>query len=725
MRRRGLGTGGGKDQLPGDPDSQRRALGGRACGSEDDVRVQRRLRRRFSGDLRSDPALEGSPQRARTQTAKTAGSRFAAERTWLVWATKSIVLPTVRLANGTMAGTSGVVVAAKGIDGAVRGLVRGGRRPNLVIGDDLETQESAYSKKQVDDRKRFLQRDVMGLSGPNNPMPVLVLGTIITSGCLMDQLTDRSICPEWGGVRLQRIVQYPARMDLWEKYFEQRKADQRAGDKSARTAHAFYLTNQIEMDEGAEVSTPYRVKSILLPDGTQLETSAIQSAMNDLCDMGKEGFDAEHQGQPHKDERQEGSPLDPVQVMRKVNGIPKGFVPPDTAAITIGIDIGARQLHWVAIAWKRGLIGDVFDYGFEPVHSPLTGNLKDDDLAKRVESAIFDALVDFREWETANGWQVHGSGGVRHADLINIDTGYKDLAVFDFLKSPKGNGCYAVAGYGSTTKRSYPKPIKDKARRIGRHWWASIKDGQRAWLHHVDSDHWKLHVQTGFMLKAGTDGSLSLFGDNPVIHSGFAKQICAERWMEEFVPGKGIRQYFSQEHRHNHYLDCMHYATVGAEMMGLGGPKPPPRQNRSLNLIIHWELHPSEPPIEIGENMNIETENRVFEQQKVFRQVKRNLKKMGVSDLVEPPPFPRTTLAGVVEDVFIVHEVQNYPIGPIEECSTECCFSKECCERSYSFGCIFGWSVWVPLPTHRRGVYSPGPKCPRNGKCKVLILKYE
>jgi hypothetical protein len=526
-------------------------------------------------------ALEGSPQRARTQTARTAGGTHPPERTWLVWATDNIVLPTVRLADGQLAKTSGFVVKTKGIDGAVRGLVRGGKRPDLVIGDDLETQESAYSKKQVEDRKRYLKRDVMGLSGPNDPMPILVLGTIITSGCLMDQLTDRQLNPGWGGVRLKRVLAWPKRMDLWEKYFEQCRVDQREGDKAHRTAHQFYLTNQTEMDEGAEVSTPYRLKNVTLPDGSILEVTALQSAMNDLYDMEQEGFDAEHQGQPHKDEREEGAALDPVQVMRKLNGIPKGFIPIGTEAVTIGIDIHARLLYWVAVAWTRELVGNIFDYGDCPIHSPLTGNLKDEENVKLVKDAIFNALVEFREWEQDNGWQVQGSSEVKHADLINIDTGYMDTAVFKFLQSGKGSGCFAVAGYGSTGQRSYPKPPPaGKIRRLGTHWWASIKDGWRTWLHHVDSDHWKLHVQTGFMIKSGTNGSISLFGDQPVIHSAFAKQICAERWKEEFVPGKGIRKSFCLEHRNNHWLDCLHYATVGAEMMGLGAPpvNRPPKQ---------------------------------------------------------------------------------------------------------------------------------------------------
>lgn len=515
-------------------------------------------------------SLEGSSQRARTQTAKMAGSTNEPERTRLAWENHTVVFPTVRLSNGKLACSSGAIVVAKGADAAVRGLVRAGKRPDLVIGDDLETQESAYSPKQIEDRKRLLSRDVMGLSGPNDPMPILILGSIITSGCLMDQLTDLSLNPAWGGVRMKRIVQYPKRMDLWEKYMEQRKADQRSGDKSARTAHRLYLDSQSEMDECAEVSNPHRIRGVKLKDGSMLEVSAIQSCFNDLCDMGQEAFDAEHQASPHKDEREDGNAVEPVQVMRKINQIPKGFVPAGTDAITIGIDVGARQIHWVAIAWTRGLIGNIFDYGTDPVHSPLTENLKDDDQAEAIKKAIFDALVGFRDWESENGWQVQGGGGVRHADLINIDTGYMESAVFDFLRCGKGRGCYAVAGYGSNQRRSYPKPGTGKIKRIGTHWWAAWKEDKRAWLHHVDSDHWKLHVQTGFMLKPDTDGSLSLFGDNAVVHSGFAKQICAEKWMEEFTPGKGVRRYFRQEYRHNHFLDCTHYATVGAEMFGLG-----------------------------------------------------------------------------------------------------------------------------------------------------------
>jgi hypothetical protein len=96
-------------------------------------------------------ALDGTAQRGATQTAN-------GKRTFLKWAQDYIVLPTVRVPDqwdqrlrpGQLSLGSGAVITTRGLDSAIRGVLVGTKRPDLVIIDDPETRDSARSGLQTD-----------------------------------------------------------------------------------------------------------------------------------------------------------------------------------------------------------------------------------------------------------------------------------------------------------------------------------------------------------------------------------------------------------------------------------------------------------------------------------------------------------------------------------------------------------------------------------------------
>ena len=67
---------------------------------------------------------------------------------------------------------------------------------------------------------------------------------------------DRAPKPSWKGRRMQFVVAWPDRKDLWDRYIEQRKADHATGDRTARAASRFYLDQRTEMDAGAVTGNP-------------------------------------------------------------------------------------------------------------------------------------------------------------------------------------------------------------------------------------------------------------------------------------------------------------------------------------------------------------------------------------------------------------------------------------------------------------------------------------
>ncbi len=509
-------------------------------------------------------ALEGAAQRAKMQLAVPAGSGLDPERSRMVWGTSEIILPTTRLNRRgyPISPSAGAIVAIRGVDSSIRGLVVASRRPDLVIADDLETRESVESDLQIEQRIRIIERDVLGLQGPDRQMPTVLLGTIMRKGCLIDQFADRSKRPAWHGLRLNRVVEWPENGDLWEQYIELRQDGQREGDPTGRAAHAFYLEHRAEMDKGVVVGNPYRFRSTTLPDGTQAEVSAIESVYNDIADMGRAAFDCEYQNEPHPDEFETSNELSVQTVQHRFCGAPRGQVPDDVACVTAGIDIGARAIHWVVGAWRPGLNGQIIDYGAEPVNSPM-GDLRDESLAKAIEQAITAALLEWRDRDLSEGWK-RANGTAVQADCVALDAGYMEGAVYAVCRSDTTGRYRAIKGYGSSNRTKFPSAGNVKGRIIGREWWGSYQRPYGLWLWNLDADKWKLRVHSGFLLPEQQEGAIVLFGNEGREHRTYAHQIVAEVWTDEYKPKE--RHYFKRVARHNHFLDATAYAMVAADM---------------------------------------------------------------------------------------------------------------------------------------------------------------
>jgi len=502
-------------------------------------------------------ALEGAPARAKGQTIDGVRTNFK-------WSGKHIRMPIV---GGSAA--SGAIITTRGVDSAIRGLVRKSLRPDLVLCDDIETRESANSFAQTEARGQTIRQDVLGLSGPGKKIAVGYLCTISRKDCLSDQLTDRQKNPAWHGLRQKFLLQTPNREDLWETYTELRIRDQLNNDNTARRAHAFYMENRAIMDAGGVVNNPHRFKNILLlQDDTLLEVSALQHAYNLIADMGWEAFAAEYQNEPIEQESTETSGLTATAVQKRCSGKARGLVPTGTDYLTAGIDIGGRLLFWVVTAWKKGLIGHIVDYGTEQIHSPLSGKLTDPENRRAVEDAIFSALMGWRDW-TADGWQIEAAAK-KQIDVTLIDAGWMDTAIYNFVKGCKSPRYRASKGYGSVERAKFNPPTTPGAmRRFGHKYWASYMQQDRIWLYHVNADYWKLTVQNGFLTPVERPGSITLWGDDPYKHKTYGKHIVSEIWKRDFVPGKGTREFFDVRDRNNHYLDATYLSAAAAAVCGV------------------------------------------------------------------------------------------------------------------------------------------------------------
>jgi hypothetical protein len=247
--------------------------------------------------------LEGINNRANGQT-------VGGVRTRIEWGEKIARLPAI-----AGSASCGAIVQVAGITGSVRGAAKmvGGEklRPDLVIIDDPQTDESARSPSQNLTRETVLSGAILGLAGPGKKIAAVMPCTVIRPGDMADLILDRGRHPEWHGRRCRLMRSMPGRLDLWEQYGELLRDGLRRDPPDRAEANRFYAERRADMDAGATPSWPARFN----PD----QLSAVQYAL-DLYLLDRRTFLAEYQNDPAPDDDAAGAePLDPAAVMARLN----------------------------------------------------------------------------------------------------------------------------------------------------------------------------------------------------------------------------------------------------------------------------------------------------------------------------------------------------------------------------------------------------------------------
>ncbi|MBP98997.1 hypothetical protein CMK18_23855 [Candidatus Poribacteria bacterium] len=495
-------------------------------------------------------SLEGAPQRGNQQ-------RHDGERTRIAWKASYITFPFVQ---GSPYG--GISLSYFGLDSAIRGLIVNGMRPDFVLIDDPETRESAQSPHQISTRAQSIDRDIAGLAGPRKRIARVMLCTIQNRYCLAYQYTDPKQKSSWSGKRFKMLDVFPENTAIWDEYIIRRQEAQREGDKEAKAATQFYIDNREEMDRGAKVSNPQRFDQTVMPDGWKIEQSALQHCYNIISDYGIESFLSECQNDPSEESGPETSGLTAVTVAGRMSGLDQGELHPDHQVITIGIDLGKYLCHWVMIGWQPHCIGNVIDYGILEV-----SNVSTQTSNEATEIAIFNALVRWRSELLESN---------KKFDMVLIDSGDFTKTTYQFVREVGGAPFMVSKGTGG---RNFVSGKQSNQRIVGENWYASYQQQENIWLYMLDTDYWKQFVHQRFLTptfneaKQFNSGSLSVFSTiDRKKHLSFSHHIVAEERREEFKPGKGLRVYWHQVNRNNHYLDATYMACAAARMKGIDLP---------------------------------------------------------------------------------------------------------------------------------------------------------
>jgi hypothetical protein len=518
---------------------------------------------------------------------RATGQLCNGESTLIEWAKDRIVLPRVPKPpnldhDGIWAPTSGIVLGVSGLTGeGIRGSLFAhpdGRlvRPDWVLLDDPQTDESAGSLTQNDTRESLLAGAVLGMAGPDKTIAAVMPCTVIRKNDMADRILDRSKHPLWRGERTRMLRTMPTNMEAWERYFEVYRHCMSQEPPDIQEANDHYLEHRVELDAGAEASWDARK----LAD----EVSAIQHAMNLYC-RNRAAFFAEYQNDPLEAAVSEVT-LTADQISSKTSTLARREIPADATTLTAMIDVHLELLYYTVTAWQEGFSGDVIDYGTFPPQNRSYFALRDAQptLERAYRDATGKTAVSEDEWIWWGLDQLSdsllGREWLRQDNvplniglcMIDANWGQKTPLVKKFCRQSKhranilaSHGRYIKAGHKAMDEFK-PRPGEQVGKGVPWRKTAAI-GGHRhlVW----DTNWWKSFTYARLSVGHGGAGCLSLFKGN---HQLFADHMTSEKESQQDGPERKVPIWELIPGRDNHWFDTTVGCVVAASVLGVTLP---------------------------------------------------------------------------------------------------------------------------------------------------------
>lgn len=517
---------------------------------------------------------------------KAAHQLYNGEQTKIEWKSRVVALPTIKgnVSSGAILMCDGTSAATRGVfhtrpDGTVE-------RPDMVIGDDIQTDKSARSEMQIENLIDFLQTSVANLGDHRKEMAIVINGTVIEPNDVMDQLLDPKKFPAWQSERIPMVRSWPKRDDLWKgQYAEIRNGynPELPGDqlRAWRDATQFYRDNFEEMNAGMEVSWAECYKR-------DHEISAKQHAYNLLLDNGEEAFASECQNQPIDPIKRDSGQPTAREIAARVNGLERRQIDDNATDVTAFIDVQESSLWFVACWWHRSsFAGGVLDYGAWPdqptkyytlsslcssgrtLQQKYPGGGLESQWMKAL-SELTDVLLG-REYRSPNG-------SLLRITRCGIDANYgkSTSTVKAFCRSSKWAS--VLVPYHGKFVGATSTPFDQYQKRPGEiigPGWRYVKPVDGGARHcNADTNAWKSSVLARLKTPIGDGGALTLYGADGQDHRMFADHMVSEHPVRVSAKGREVDEWKERPDRpDNHFWDCITGAMVMASMNGvsLGG----------------------------------------------------------------------------------------------------------------------------------------------------------
>jgi hypothetical protein len=537
-------------------------------------------------------ALEGKPQRCASQT-------YQGRLTHIEWRADTIVLPTI-----PKSAASGAIITAHGLLAASRGMKHKRpdgtqQRPDFVIIDDPQTDESAATDLQVAKRLNVIRKSILKLGGHSRQIAAVINATVIRRGDMVDQLLNPKLNPAWQGRRIRMVKKWAeAHETLWlsdyarirNTYDAETLGDQQ---RAHREATEFYRRNRDAMDVGCEATWEH-----CFDETTEL--SAIQHAYNLLIDDGPEVFASECQNEPLEQKSSTGDELTAEQIAAKTNGYERGLLPAAASRVVAFIDVQKTILYWMVCGFEEGFGGCVLDYGTFPKQArsyfaarearpTIQKAVKSGGLEESIYAALEATVADLsgRDWK-------RDDGAVLKIERLLIDANWGESTdvVYQFCRqSPHAAILVPSHGrYYGAASRQFEEYRKQPGDREGRKWRMPNVRGRRSVRYvYFDTNAWKTFMHERLRTPLGGRGCVSLFGQDPQAHKLLADHLTAEEPVPVEAKGRTVVEWKIRNTKpDNHWLDCFVGCGVAASIQGaslMGETAPVTRERVKLSAL--------------------------------------------------------------------------------------------------------------------------------------------
>lgn len=482
-------------------------------------------------------------------------------------------------------------------------------RPDFVGLDDLDSRDSLASEIGTVAVKIEVQieTNISGLAAVSRRLGMTMLCTVPSRESVAYRYSDPAIKPAWSGIRVRRIKTWPVNVGLRDQYIDLRQRGQKTMgddgkpvDPDAREAYRFYVANQDEIEEDAELSNPNDFQSHETADGTPAEVHGLQHCYNFMADSGMPAFETEYQNNPPSEDEDDQIELTTYHIRARSRSDYERYVcPPDTLLVTRGADLSNRGIYWVTVAWNAEAVGAIVDFNYERFAG------MDDIPMSACERLVYSGLQEWWEAQTEQPCEIHGTEDSYTPDLTFIDAGWQDPAwgqqpVYLLAADQRFQGVLPCRGAGNWRKRQHvrgkvwPKDelnliLQDEERHRAPDNRIVVKPAI-LWAE-LHASALKLRAHHGLLQPFGTPGSLGLYTpprdasgrEKWSRHQDFAAHILAEEWQKQ---PNGVYQWVAAGQRpggrkravrRNHWLDSLAYAIGARNIWGVSTiPTAPP-----------------------------------------------------------------------------------------------------------------------------------------------------
>lgn len=522
--------------------------------------------------------LEGIALRAK-------GQMYKGVRTSIGWTGSEVVFPTIEGSS-----CSGSTIRVSGITGQIRGMRKstptGNIRPDYVLIDDIQTEESAKSVTQCNSRLGIINSAILGLAAPGTKMSCFLACTVISEGDVADTLLDREKHPQWNGVRVKMLIDEPESR-LWDEYSEVLKESLRVnGDISEATE--FYLANRKELDAGGKVYWEERFNSD--------EASALQHAMN-IKILTPSSFASEFQNEPMSEIEFVDKQLDESDFSSKLMNCNFGEIPNHFDTLVAYIDIQKEVLWYSVVAGNEAFDSHLVEYGSYPKqhkgHFDLS-NLRYT-LSKRykgsVESNCYEGLNSLVNQLMDSTYKRLDGIRLRFSRIL-IDAAWGDVTqtVYRFCQaSPFGALLLPSFGRGITASNVPMTRWRKKAGET--HFQNCIikNEGGNTYLN-IDTNFWKSFFHNRVGTPMGERATFTIYGHSgKTNHSMLYEHLTSEYFTVTSGHGRTLREYrVRASGRRNDWYDCIVGCHAALHLTGIGlddWEKPQDSKRLSLSKI--------------------------------------------------------------------------------------------------------------------------------------------